>query len=136
MRRPEFCALRSRLTVARLTVCLGRWHAPRAIKLWPAGETLVIGEGIETVLSAATQLKYEGAFLRPAWATGGIGRLATLPPITSLKQLIVLADNDTAGREAARRCAQTAANAGCTVLLLTPTNVNDFNDLICRRAAQ
>jgi Mesyanzhinovviridae DNA polymerase len=115
---------------------LGRWHAPRAIKLWPAGETLVVGEGIETVLSAATQLKYEGAFLRPAWATGGIGRLATLPPITSLKQLIVLADNDTAGREAARRCAQTAANAGCTVLLLTPTNVNDFNDLIFRRAAQ
>ena len=35
---------------------LGRWHAPRAIKFWPASETLVIGEGIETVLAAATRI--------------------------------------------------------------------------------
>ena len=68
--------------------------------------------------------------LRPAWATVGTGRLATLPPILGVKRLIVLTDNDEAGREAARRCAQTAANAGCTALLLTPTSVNDFNDIV------
>jgi hypothetical protein len=114
---------------------LGRWHAPRAIKLWPASETLVVGEGLETVASAATRMQHNGTPLRPAWSTVGAGRLATLPPIVGVKQLIILTDNDEAGREAARRCAQTAANAGCTALLLTPTAVNDFNDL-AKGAAQ
>src|SRR5262249_14277424 len=113
---------------------LGKWHAPRAIKLWPAGETLVVGEGVETVLSAATRITHEDRPLRPAWATVGTGRLATLPPILGVKQLIVLADNDDAGRTAARCCGQTAANAGCSVQLLTPTNVKDFNDIVRGRA--
>jgi hypothetical protein len=114
---------------------LGRWHAPRAIKLWPAGETLIVGEGVETVLSAATRMTHDGLPLRPAWATAGTARLATLPPIQGVKRLIVLADNDDAGRTAARRCGQTAANAGCTVQLLTPTRVKDFNDVVRGRAA-
>ena len=115
---------------------LGRWHAPRAIKLWPAAETLVVGEGIETVLAAATRLTHEGAPLRPAWATVGTGRLATLPPILGVKRLIILTDNDDPGRAAARACAQCATNAGCTALLLTPISQdNDFNDVVRGRAA-
>ena len=114
---------------------LGRWHAPRAIKLWPAEETLIVGEGVETVLAAATRMTHEGMPLRPAWATAGTARLATLPPIQGVKRLIVLADNDDAGRTAARRCGETAANAGCTVQLLTPTSVKDFNDIVRGRAA-
>jgi DNA polymerase I-like protein with 3'-5' exonuclease and polymerase domains len=114
---------------------LGRWPTPRAIKLWPASETLVVGEGLETVASAATRMQHESVPLRPAWATVGAGRLATLPPILGVKRLIVLADNDDAGRNAARQCARTAAAAGCTALLLTPTAVNDFNDLVRRRAS-
>jgi DNA polymerase I-like protein with 3'-5' exonuclease and polymerase domains len=114
---------------------LGRWHAPRAIKLWPAGETLIVGEGLETVLSAATRMTHEDRPLRPAWATVGSARLATLPPILGVKQLIVLADKDDAGCTAARHCGETAANAGCTVQLLTPINVKDFNDIVRGRAA-
>ena len=38
------------------------------VKLWPAGKQLVIGEGLETMLAAATRLPYRGAPLRPAWA--------------------------------------------------------------------
>jgi hypothetical protein len=73
--------------------------------------------------------------LRPAWATVGTGRLAALPPIPGVKHLIVLTDNDVPGREAARRCAQTASNAGCTATLLTPIAENsDFNDLVHARA--
>jgi hypothetical protein len=79
---------------------LGRWPAPRAIKLWPAGETLVVGEGLETVLAAATRMKHDEAPLRPAWALGDAGRLATLPPIPGVKRLIALADNDDPGRAA------------------------------------
>jgi hypothetical protein len=49
---------------------LGLWPQPRAIKLWPIGPQLFLGEGIETVLAAATRLQYRGAPMRPAWAAG------------------------------------------------------------------
>ena len=114
---------------------LGLWQAPRAIKLWPAGESLVVGEGVETVLSAATRMTHDGAPLRPAWALGDAGRLATLPPIPGVKHFIALADNDEPGRAAARACAQTAADDGRTALLLTPTiEGRDFNDVVRGRA--
>ena len=54
------------------------------VKLWPAGEQLVVGEGIETVLAAATRISYRGAALTPAWsavARGGLGRLPVLPNV-------------------------------------------------------
>ena len=38
------------------------------VKLWPAGAQLVVGEGLETVLAAATRIPYRGAPLHPAWA--------------------------------------------------------------------
>src|SRR5262249_49165997 len=41
------------------------------VKLWPAGSVLVVGEGLETVLAAATrpdQIPYDVP-LQPAWAT-------------------------------------------------------------------
>ena len=44
---------------------LGRWHAPRAIKLWPASETLVVGEGVETVARAATRMQHERHAVTP-----------------------------------------------------------------------
>ena len=52
---------------------LGRWGA---VKLWPAGAQLVIGEGIETVLAAATRIPYRGAPLRPAWSAVSSGASA------------------------------------------------------------
>src|SRR5262245_17200237 len=48
------------------------------IRLWPDEEVstgLVIGEGVETVLSAATRFTRRGALLQPAWATGSAGNL-------------------------------------------------------------
>jgi hypothetical protein len=113
---------------------LGRWNGYRAIKLWPAGEALVVAEGIETACAAGTRMTHEGAPLRPAWATGGSARLGTLPPIPGVKQLIVLTDNDEPGRAAARLCAERAADAGCMALLLTPAAANDFNDVVRKRA--
>jgi hypothetical protein len=37
---------------------LGCWPTPRAIKFWLAADQLFLGEGIETVLAAATRLRY------------------------------------------------------------------------------
>jgi DNA polymerase I-like protein with 3'-5' exonuclease and polymerase domains len=110
---------------------LGRWPTTRAIKLWPAGPSLVIGEGIETVLAAATRIPYRGAPLQPAWAMGGC--MAKLPVLPGIKRLILLVDNDTngAGQAAAYRCDERWNGAGCTVVRLKPKRAGaDFNDII------
>ena len=49
------------------------------VKLWPAGSQLVVGEGLETVLAAATRIPYAGAPLTPAWATLSSEKLGALP---------------------------------------------------------
>ena len=51
------------------------------VKLWSAGETLVVGEGLETVLAAATRIPYRGEALVPAWAALSTAGLRALPII-------------------------------------------------------
>lgn len=112
---------------------LGSWSAPRAIKLWPAGRTLAVGEGIETTLAASTRYWIRNAPLHPAWAMGSKSNLESLPLLASVEQLVVLSDNDASdqGQAAARACALTWQQAGREVVLLTPKQVDsDFNDLI------
>jgi hypothetical protein len=72
-----------------------------AVRLAPAADTMIIGEGIETCLASMQ------ATLIPAWAalsTSGLMGLI-LPSIT--RNVIVLADNDLSG--AAQHAAMTAA---------------------------
>ena len=47
------------------------------VKLWPATDHLVIGEGIETTLAAATRISHRGAPLQPAWAAAASGVLGS-----------------------------------------------------------
>jgi DNA polymerase len=102
-----------------------------AVKLWPAGSTLVVGEGIETVLAAATRIPYRDAPLRPAWALLSAGALAWLPVLPNVKRLIILVDNDDAGKTAAHDCSNRWTRSGRTVVRLTPECAGaDFNDLI------
>jgi hypothetical protein len=106
-----------------------------AIKLWPDGEVtagLVIGEGLETTLSAAARVEHRGTLLRPAWAAGDAGNLAKFPLIVGIESLTVLVDNDESGRgqKAAQECARRWVNAGREPILLTPHDLGaDFNDL-------
>jgi DNA polymerase len=103
------------------------------VKIWPPGETLVIGEGLETVLAAATRLVHTGVPLRPTWAALSAGKMRTLPPIAGVKRLIVLADNDAngEGQTAAAHIAAVWRAARIEVSVLTPPGVNtDFNDLV------
>ena len=112
---------------------LGRWPAARAIKLWPAESSLVIGEGIETVLAAATGLQHRGALLRPAWAIGSSSGIARFPLISGVERLTVLVDNDAngVGPSNAKECAKRWAAAGRAVALLAPQQSGtDFNDLL------
>ena len=101
------------------------------VKLWPAGSQLVIGEGIETVLAAATRIPYRDAPLQPAWSTLSAGLLERLPVLPGVERLIILVDHDPAGKGAARICADRWQRAGRTVIRLTPKRAGaDFNDLV------
>jgi putative DNA primase/helicase len=52
------------------------------IRLWPeeaVDRRLVLGEGPETVLAAATCIQHRGALLLPAWAAGSAGAIGKFP---------------------------------------------------------
>jgi hypothetical protein len=106
------------------------------IRLWPDEDVtsgLVIGEGVETVLAAATRFTHRNTLLRPAWATGSAGNLESFPVLSGIDALTVLADHDESGRgqEAARGCGKRWKNAGRKVELLLPNKLDtDFNDLV------
>jgi DNA polymerase bacteriophage-type len=101
------------------------------VKLWPIGTQIVIGEGIETVLAAATRISYRDAPLQPAWSTLSAGLLERLPVLPGVERLIILVDHDIAGKDAARICTDRWQRAGRTVVRLTPKRAGaDFNDLV------
>jgi hypothetical protein len=105
------------------------------VKLWPAGSTLVVGEGLETVLAAATRIPYAGVPLTPAWAALSSTKLKILPVIPGVQRLIVLVDNDAngEGQSAAAHVAAVWRAAGRSVELLMPPTVDtDFNDLVLK----
>ena len=52
------------------------------IRLWPDEDVngeLVLGEGVETTLAAATRVIHRNTLLRPAWAAGSAGNLENFP---------------------------------------------------------
>ena len=105
------------------------------IRLWPDDAVdigLVLGEGVETSLAAATRIEHRGTLLQPAWAAGSAGNMAKFPVLAGIEALTLLVDHDEsgAGQRAAEECAsrwETVAD----VTLITPTNLGaDFNDWI------
>ena len=113
---------------------LGSWPAPRAIKLWPSTNTLFLGEGIETVLAAATRLKHHDKPMRPAWAAGSAGNITKFPVLADVKQLTLLVDHDASGQQSADTCRMRWYAAGRDVARLRPKRAGtDFNDLILER---
>ena len=108
------------------------------VKLWPAGPQLIIGEGIETTLAAATRMTRRGEPLRPAWSAVASGMLGNLPVIPGVERLIILVDHDLngAGQMAAMRCTERWTRAGHGVVRLTPKRPgSDFNDLVMELAS-
>ena len=95
-----------------------------AVRLAPAGDVLMIGEGIETCLAAVQATGH------PAWAalsTSGL-RALCLPP--DVRDVIVLADGDDPGEAAAREAAARWKGEGRRVRIARPPRGLDFNDMI------
>jgi hypothetical protein len=83
---------------------------------------LLVGEGIETSLSAA-----RGFGL--AWATVDAGNLAAFPALGGIESLTIVEDHDAAGIAAAAACAERWLAAGAEVRMWrSPTPGADFND--------
>jgi DNA polymerase I-like protein with 3'-5' exonuclease and polymerase domains len=100
------------------------------VKLWPASAELFVGEGIETVLAAAS------FGWRPAWSAICSEGLAKLPVLPGVNQLVVLVDHDPPGEAAAEECKERWTRAGRLVVRRRPkTPGEDFNDVVIRRAA-
>lgn len=95
-----------------------------AIRLAEPAAELVLCEGLEDGLSLSQELP--GACV---WAAPGAGMLAAmcLPPVVS--SVIIAADNDAAGEQAARRAAERFASEGRQVRIMRPDPAyKDWND--------
>ncbi len=102
---------------------LGRIHGLAVRFGAPAGHApLVVGEGIETVLSLVAAVPEITA--AAALSAGSLGAFAPPPGLT---RLVIAQDNDEHGALAAERLARRCARAGVAATVILPAG-NDFND--------
>lgn len=100
--------------------------AGAAIKLDPDENVttgLVIGEGVETCLSAML------AGLRPVWCAGSAGAIGVFPVLAGVEALTILGEVDDHGAnaKAVRACADRWIEAGQEAFLVAPLVGDDFN---------
>jgi Toprim domain-containing protein len=96
--------------------------AGSAVKLDPAGERLIIGEGVETAL-AARQLG-----LRPVWALGSAGAIEKFRPVAGVNHLVILGENDNGrNRTAGDRCRENWKPRDVS-LIVPRKELKDLND--------
>lgn len=106
------------------------------IRLWADDAVtlgLVLGEGIETTLAAATRIIHNNTLLQPAWAAGFAGNMASFPVLAGIDAITLLVDHDESGtgQRAADECAARWRQAGREVIRLTPTIPGyDFNNVV------
>ena len=93
-----------------------------AVKLTPHEDILVVGEGIETMLSL-----FEAAPGLPVWAALSSGHLGAVLLPEGLQRLYIAIDRDQAGSQAAERLSARATEVGIGCLVLEP-QLGDFND--------
>ncbi|MBP9756546.1 MAG: toprim domain-containing protein, partial [Phenylobacterium sp.] len=89
----------------------------------PDGGELAICEGIETALS------YRDLTGTPTWAGLSTSGLRRFVPPPGLKRLVIAADGDDAGIEAARDLAERASRR-CDVVVIPAPAGTDWNDAL------
>ena len=114
--------------VPRPRKALGRVHG-LAVRFGDPGSasTLLVGEGIETVLSLVTVLPdgyHAGTLAAAALSAGSLG--AFVPP-ANVTRLLVAQDRDEQGERAALRLQLRCTRLGVATAVLVPAG-NDFNE--------
>ena len=112
----------AKANLTRPRKALGRVHGLAVRFGVPAAGTLLVGEGIETVLSLVTAMPDTVA--AAALSASSLGAFA---PPAGLARLVIARDNDPEGERAAERLARRCAGAGVATLILAPQG-GDFND--------
>ena len=100
---------------------LGRVHG-HAVRFGAPDGTLLVGEGIETVLSLASAAP--ALIAAAALSAGSLGAFA---PPSGVRRLIIARDNDLAGGRAAGCLSRRCDRDGVAAVILTPAG-GDFND--------
>jgi putative DNA primase/helicase len=95
-----------------------------AVRLAEPVDVLLVGEGIESSLAAMQ------ATGRPAWAALSTSGLRSLDLPADVRDVIVLADGDDPGEEAAQDCAWRWKCEGRRVRIARPPQGMDFNDML------
>ena len=95
-----------------------------AVRLAEAADHLMVGEGIETCLAAMQ------ATGQPAWAALSTAGLRSLEIPEHVKEVVILADGDLPGEEAAQYAARRWVSEGRRVRIARPPKGQDFNDLL------
>lgn len=95
-----------------------------AVRLQEATEVVMIGEGIETCLSA---MQATGI---PAWAALSTSGMRSLVLPETVREVIILVDSDEAGESAAIACASRWKQESRRVKLARPPKFSDFNDML------
>ena len=108
--------------VSRPRKALGRIHGLAVRFGPPATGTLLVGEGIETVLSLVTAMPDTVA--AAALSAGSLGAFA---PPAGVTRLVIARDNDPEGECAAERLVRRCAGARVATLVVAPEG-DDFND--------
>lgn len=106
------------------------WGRPGhgAVRLAPANDDLALAEGVESGLSAMILLGL------PVWAVLGSQRMAKVTIPDTVRRLILLPDNDPAGRRGAAFAAIAHAQPGRTIETIWPWHgLNDWNDVLRAR---
>ncbi|MGM4892068.1 DUF7146 domain-containing protein [Tardiphaga sp. 839_C3_N1_4] len=95
-----------------------------AVRLAEANDQLMVGEGIETCMAAMQ------ATGQPAWAALSTSGLRNLAIPEHVKEVVVLADGDLPGEEAAQYAARRWVREGRRVRIARAPKGQDFNDLL------
>jgi hypothetical protein len=95
-----------------------------AVRIQDATDLVMVGEGIETCLSA---MQSTGI---PAWAALSTSGMKALMLPKAIKEVIILVDGDEAGEVAAQSCAARWKQEGRRVKLARPPKGSDFNDML------
>ena len=87
-------------------------------------EGLHVGAGVETAMTAR---QWD---LRPTWALGSDGAIASFPVLSGVEAITLIQENDASSIRACEDCAARWHAAGREVIINTPNYGNDLNDAI------